>query len=512
MYYLSENKCQMWVKIVCLFIGIFVHVVAFNQQEANTWYFGQYAGVSFANQTVTSISGSKLSTEEGCSVISDKEGRMLFYTDGISVWNASHQLFKNGQGLLGDPSSTQSSVAIPAPKRKGSYYLFTIASTGKPAGICYSFIDMSLQNGLGDVVPTEKNIQLKSTVTEKMTAVTHRNGTDVWVIAHGWKNDEFYAFLVTDKGVSKTPVVSKVGTVHDGSDLNTQGYLKSNPDGTNLALALEEIDVLEIFDFDSNTGVVSQPIKIQVKPKSFIYGIEFSPTGSVLYVSAAGNGEIYQYNLQLNSKEAIQASGKVIGKTPNGEWIGALQLANDGKIYFPIYKKEYLGVIHEPEKLGTDCRYENNAVKLKSGVCALGLPTFTQSFFTQDLTQKEVNYFSETTVQKDAVFVLKNIQFDFAKFTLQSTSFVELNKVVSVLKKNPTYEIELFGHTDNIGNKSSNIILSENRATAVKNYLVSKGISANRISVIGYGSSKPIANNETDAGRTKNRRVEFVLH
>jgi hypothetical protein len=324
----------MWVKIGCLFIGIFVHGVAFNQKEANTWYFGQYAGISCANQPVTSISCSKLSTDEGCSVISDREGKMLFYTDGISVWNTNHQLFKNGQGLLGDPSSTQSSVAIPAPKKPTNYYLFTIAATGKPAGICYSLINMSLQNGLGDVVPTEKNIQLKSTVTEKMTAVTHRNGTDVWVLAHGWKNNEFYAFLVTEKGVSKTPVVSKVGTVHDGSDLNTQGYLKSNPDGTNLALALEETDVLEIFDFDSNTGVVSQPIKIQVKPKSFIYGIEFSPTGSILYVSAAGTGEIYQFNLQLNSKEAIQASGKIVGKTPNGEWIGALQLANDGKIYF----------------------------------------------------------------------------------------------------------------------------------------------------------------------------------
>ena len=71
-----------------------------------------------------------------------------------------------------------------------------------------------------------------------------------------------------------------------------------NPDGTNLALALEQSNVIEVFDFDNETGKVSKPISMTLPDKSYVYGIEFSPDGSLLYVSAAGTGEIYQYNLQ----------------------------------------------------------------------------------------------------------------------------------------------------------------------------------------------------------------------
>lgn len=499
------------INIALLAFSICLSQYAAAQKEANVWYFGTKAGVSFASGTPVALPGSQLSTEEGCSVISDKQGKMLFYTDGISVWNANHKEMPHGSGLLGDPSSTQSSVAIAKPKNPGMYYLFTIAATGGEAGIGYSLVDMKLDGGLGDVVESAKNIKLTSPVTEKMTAVTHRNGTDVWVITHGWKTNEFLAYLVTDKGVSKVPVVSQTGIVHEGESLNTQGYMKSNPDGSNLALALEDSDLIELFDFDNKTGMVSQPISIKANDKSYVYGIEFSADGSILYYSAAGIGEIYQVNLQAGSAEAIQQSATMIGKTPNKEWIGALQLANDGKIYFPIYKTSFLGCIEKPGVLGMGCGYKNNVVSLGAGVSTLGLPTFSQSFFTQDQTAANVAYFNEKTVVTGKTFVMKNINFDFAKYSLQPSSYAELMKIVLILKQNPGYTIEIMGHTDNIGNKSSNILLSQNRAKAVKDYLVSQKIAEDRITFSGYGSSKPIANNETETGRASNRRVEFKL-
>lgn len=485
--------------------------ISHSQKEASVWYFGKNAGVEFTANGVKSITNSALSTEEGCSVISDQQGKLLFYTDGITVWNRNHQPMTNGKDLKGDPSSTQSSVVIAANNVPGKYYLFTVAATAGEAGICYSVVDLTRNGGLGDVVPEKKNIPLMTPVTEKMTAVKHRNGKDSWVITHGWKNNAFFAYLVNENGVSSTPIRSDVGIVHDGEGLNTQGYMKSNPDGSNLALALEESDILEIFDFDNATGKVSFPIRIQVKPKSYIYGIEFSPSGSVLYVSAAGTGEIYQFNLQERSAEKIQASGKVIGQTQNKEWVGALQIGNDGKIYYPIYQTPYLGVIHKPEVLGVNCKMENNYIKLEKGLSTLGLPTFTQSFFREKLIEKPIVYFKETEVKLNENYVLKNIYFDFGKFDLKETSYPELNKLLALLKKNPSWKIELSGHTDNIGNKPSNIILSENRAKAVQNFLISKGISANRISIQGFGSSLPIATNETDTGRAKNRRVEFLV-
>jgi OOP family OmpA-OmpF porin len=186
-----------------------------------------------------------------------------------------------------------------------------------------------------------------------------------------------------------------------------------------------------------------------------------------------------------------------------------MQIAADGKIYFPIYNTPFLGTIEKPNVPGIACGVKMNTVDLKGRTCTLGLPTFTQSFF-ENTKNETVTYFTGTA-KKGQKLVLKNVNFDFAKSTLQASSNAELMKVVAFMKANPSYRIALSGHTDNIGNKSSNLLLSQNRAAAVKAYLVAKGIAANRIETAGYGSSKPVASNSTDAGRAKNRRVEFVV-
>lgn len=106
---------------------------------------------------------------------------------------------------------------------------------------------------------------------------------------------------------------------------------------------------------------------------------------------------------------------------------------------------------------------------------------------------------------------LNNIFFDFGKATLRPESYIELDEVVNVLKNNSKMEIEMSGHTDNVGSEDANLKLSEDRAKAVKDYIVSKGISENRIISKGYGKSKPITSNDTDEGRQLNRRVEFTI-
>lgn len=108
-------------------------------------------------------------------------------------------------------------------------------------------------------------------------------------------------------------------------------------------------------------------------------------------------------------------------------------------------------------------------------------------------------------------FQLNNVYFAFNKWDLLPESFDELNTVVKFLTDNPKVEIEVSGHTDNIGSESYNLELSDKRAASVKNYLVSKGIDAKRITSKGYGKSKPIAENTTELGREQNRRVEFTI-
>jgi outer membrane protein OmpA-like peptidoglycan-associated protein/Tol biopolymer transport system component len=107
--------------------------------------------------------------------------------------------------------------------------------------------------------------------------------------------------------------------------------------------------------------------------------------------------------------------------------------------------------------------------------------------------------------------VLKNIFFDSDKYELLKASEIELNKLIDLLNQNPQMKIEIGGHTDNVGADDYNLILSENRAEAVYNYLISQEISEERLSFKGYGESFPVDSNETEFGRANNRRTEFKV-
>lgn len=109
----------------------------------------------------------------------------------------------------------------------------------------------------------------------------------------------------------------------------------------------------------------------------------------------------------------------------------------------------------------------------------------------------------------NAAIVLRNVFFDVNKFELKPESQVELDKVVQLLNDNPSLKIEISGHTDNVGKPSDNLTLSNNRAKAVVDYLVGKNIVATRLTAKGFGETKPVADNKTEAGRAMNRRTEM---
>ncbi len=114
-------------------------------------------------------------------------------------------------------------------------------------------------------------------------------------------------------------------------------------------------------------------------------------------------------------------------------------------------------------------------------------------------------------VKKKVDYAAKNILFVTGSYKLASKSFKGLNDVVQIMNENPDMKLAIDGHTDNVGKDDYNQTLSENRANAVKQYIVSKGISESRITAAGHGETMPIADNKTAAGRQKNRRVELKL-
>lgn len=125
---------------------------------------------------------------------------------------------------------------------------------------------------------------------------------------------------------------------------------------------------------------------------------------------------------------------------------------------------------------------------------------------------QEVN--KEIRLKKASVgtkIVLRNIFFDLAKATLRTESNTELDRLIGVLTDNPNLKIEISGHTDNQGSLALNTKLSEDRAKAVVDYLISKGVDSGRLTFMGYAFNQPIATNDTEEGRQENRRVEFKV-
>jgi hypothetical protein len=371
-----------------------VHV-AHAQNQANNWYFGNHAGITFNfGSPPVALTGSAMNTDEGCSTISDGNGNLLFYTDGTTVWNRNHTEMFNGTGLFGSFSSTQSSVAVPKPGSNRFFYLFTVPAYPQNAGgLCYSLVDMQLDGGLGGIVVGEKNIMLQLDVTEKLTAVKHANNTDIWVMTHERNNNIFDAFLITSSGLNPIAVKSISGSNH-GSGMSNMGYMKASPNGVHIACALHSpANFVELFDFNSSTGVVSNPIKFNNYPDP--YGLEFSPNSQLMYFGTlSGGGYLYQADLSSGNSTIILAS--LVQVANLGLALAALQIGPDGKLYVINTYEPYLHQIHNPNSVGS-VNYTVNAISLSGNYANLGLPTFIQSYFNPvPFTYKNV-CFGDTT-------------------------------------------------------------------------------------------------------------------
>jgi outer membrane protein OmpA-like peptidoglycan-associated protein len=116
-------------------------------------------------------------------------------------------------------------------------------------------------------------------------------------------------------------------------------------------------------------------------------------------------------------------------------------------------------------------------------------------------------------IKADSLIVLgAELLFETNKSTLRSEHFVALNSIVDYLILHPERSVKISGHTDNTGSEQHNLTLSRRRADVVAEYLISNGVDISRVETFGFGSAKPMAANNADAGRKKNRRVELLIH
>lgn len=362
--------------------GVNVKEYGAAEQRANIWYFGQNAGIDFNNGAVA-INDSRMNTIEGCSAISDRNGQIILYTDGVNVYDKEHNQITNN-GIGGNQDATQSALIVPFAGDETLYYIFTteeVYGTYKYQ-LKYSVFDLKKNNGTGALIT--ENVLIFSPSTERITA------SGSWLIAHEFGNNTFRAYPLTVTGIGE-PVYSNIGITHDFANKEFgQGYMELGVNNRVIVAVSNGTDqnYLEIFDFVDTTGVLTNYRQIDMADNGAVgqvYGIEASSGGNKLFASVinGGNSQLFEYFFDsldnVYFRQSINASGQ----------IGAIQRGPDGQVYMAINNSNQLGTITVNEDTTQNSILDPTAApfNLAGGTTStLGLPNFIQSISTPGLT------------------------------------------------------------------------------------------------------------------------------
>jgi gliding motility-associated-like protein len=364
-----------------------------DQQQAAKWYFGANAGIKFDNGQASANTDGKVNTPEGVSAISDKQGALLFYTDGITIfdkdgkpmrWKTPADSIAAGGKLGGSGNSTQSALIVPQPSCRGCetvYYVFTTNDTTRQ--LSYSVVDMRGNRGKGAIV--EANVPLHQPSTQRITSVQNPKDSTYWVVTRDSGSNAYRFYKVTKNGVVAGQVLN-LGKP-DTTAARQKGYIKFSNNGKKLAKVVPgpPTNYVEIYDFNDSTGAVKRPgviLNLGPAPPT-AYGVEFSPDGKNIFVSFTGDGTVpsrlVRYNVEKMDSAAIALTKITIDSTAREKY-GALQYAPDGKIYLAIDGSGSLGVINNPDSTSREgFDFVKNGLDLGGKKSQLGLPNFVQS-------------------------------------------------------------------------------------------------------------------------------------
>ncbi|WP_118972897.1 T9SS type B sorting domain-containing protein [Taibaiella koreensis] len=335
--------------------------------------------------------------QEGLASVADPvTGALLFYSNGATCWNADNEVMLNGDMLMGnygppsnmnqDPlsSTTQGVCIVPFINEPGKYYLFSLdGPTNWQIGpqpnapfLYYSVVDMSLDGGLGGIVPGQKNIPLGNNIplSESMIAIPGDN-CDIWLVVHDYINPIFKAYHITQAGVDPTPVVSTAGTQIQGTGgmgAYMTGSMAVSPDRRTIGItscaflfgATPGATGALLCRFDPATG--SAGTSVQVNQTAMMsYSLAFSPDNTKLYLAilADSNSTIYtshagvlQYEISIFDSAAIAASQVSVGEVSS--FLPGCFKSYDGKIYLNSFLGPDLYVINQPNLPGMACNYQ----------------------------------------------------------------------------------------------------------------------------------------------------------
>jgi hypothetical protein len=389
------------MKIASLIILFILSNVASAQNQNSIWMFGDSAGINFSNINNPIPIHSSVKSRGSCASICDKGGNIKFYYgasadfyyflndphENGNIWNKNNEIMVGGDSIFTKLWYNEG-VIVSSPADSNIYYVFNIGITSI-YGLYFSIINMTQDSGRGAV--TQKNIQLENwEAVDCLFAVKHGNGKDWWVIAkkathfQGTNLNEWYLYLVDSTGIHPQPL-----QVVGSNFVAGLGDLKFNFQ-TNKICFLSRPGLLEIYDFDRCTGIISNPVTISNEgDMPYSWSAEFSPSGQYLYTSTSGNTVSYIYQFDLFSSN-IPASKTIIDSIEMYQAGGHLKLAPDNKIYhartwpdiagFPYEDTTYnmynmnLSVINDPDQPGLACNFTPFSFYLGGKRTYWGLP------------------------------------------------------------------------------------------------------------------------------------------
>ncbi|HEY1047903.1 MAG TPA: T9SS type A sorting domain-containing protein [Bacteroidia bacterium] len=389
------------MRLIITLIFFFNWANSFSQYKPNKatlkWYFPKNAGLDFSGDTVKFLNGSQIGPSESSSIICDSTGNILFYTDGIKLWNKYNAIVKNSNNIgfgLSNVTNTsrQGAILLKHPENDSLVFLFCSDYQGRSGGLTYSIINTHANKDSAEVIA--KKIKLTNEINEPITAVNHQNGRDIWIVCHGFKNDYLQAFLLTKYGVTKCPVSTQIGTLHTGQfgdGGSAQVGMKFSPNGKYIVTEQRAQWRNEVFRFNQENGLFYDTV--YSKEVDLCAFTSFSPNNKLLYFVYYDTG-LVQFDIEQNKRTYLYKPNLL----PN-QLLREIQLGPDGKIYGVIYQGRDILVINKPNVPGVGCD-----IQLKKNILSAGLggdqalPNFNQSYFYTPSSdyQYEMNCYNNT--------------------------------------------------------------------------------------------------------------------
>ncbi len=385
-------------------------------------------------------------------------------------------------------------------------------------GSCDLFYTQKLNNGKWSVL---KNLgpEVNSGKFDAQPSVS-TDGKDVYFAssrAGGYGSSDIYVTHFTEKGWSKPENL--------GANINTYGFEDGvfiHPDNQTLYFASSGLPGMGGRDIymskkqaDGSWGIprnLGYPINTADDERSMFIDAK----GEVAYFASdraggVGDLDIYQFKMPpaLRPIPVTYMKGFVFDaqtKTPMVANFELIDLASGKKVYSSTSEAKdgsFLVALPTQKNYALNVQAADGNYTFFSENFELTIPAKGELVYKKDVPMKKV--------APGVTNVLKNVFFDTDSYLLKNESKVELDKLAEFLNNNPTLKIELGGHTDNQGSKEHNLLLSKNRASEVKKYLIKQGIDAERLSIKGYADEVPVDSNSTEEGRANNRRMEWKV-